>query len=213
MEEMMDTWEKLNKLMEENQTITVETNGFTTNGLVVYYEGIRGLIPASKIDVKRVENLEDYMNVVIDVKVIEADKKNNRLTFSARDVIVEKNRSKREQKIAEINIGDIFEGTVDSLKDFGAFVKNEDGISALLHVSQISSEKRVKSPEEVLKVGDRVKAVVTKNEGGKLSISVKQFEINAKKEAEAAEPDFVYEDGKEEASTSLGSLLADIKLD
>lgn len=214
MEEMMDTWEKLAQLMEENATITVETNGFTTSGLVVYYEGIRGMIPASKIDIRRVENLEDYMNVVIDVKVIEADKKNNRLTFSARDVIVEKNKSNREKKIAAIKVGDSFVGKVDSLKDFGAFVKNSDGISALLHVSQISATKRIKTPDEALSVGDEVNAVVIKAENGKLSISVKQLELEEIRAKEAAEAEeYKYDGGKEEATTGLGALLSGFKFD
>lgn len=208
MEEMQNTWEKLEELIANNTTITVETSGFTTSGLVVYYEGIRGLIPASKIDTKRVENLEDFMNVVIDVKVIEADKSSNRITFSARDVILENEKANKQKLIKTINVGDTVEGTVESIQTYGAFLRLDNGISGLIHISQLSSEKRIKNPEEVLKVGDNVKALVIKNTDGKLSLSIKELEAAQKK---AEEEDFSY-DGGEDISTGLGDLLSKLNI-
>ena len=107
-----------------------------------------------------------------------------------------------------MKIGTVVKGVVESLKPYGAFVDIGDGMTGLVHVSQIS-RKRVKTPEDVLKVGDEVEAKVIAVKDGKISLSMKAL---AEEPEEPAEEVFPYrEDGK--ASTSLGALLKDIKLD
>ena len=100
------------------------------------------------------------------------------------------------------------EGTVESLQTYGAFIDLGDGISGLVHVSQIS-EKRIKSPKAVLSIGDTVKAKVIKNEDGKISLSMKAFNEIAEEKEE--EPDYELPES-EEISTSLGSLFKNLKL-
>lgn len=100
------------------------------------------------------------------------------------------------------------EGTVESLQTYGAFIDLGDGISGLVHVSQIS-EKRIKSPKAVLSIGDTVKAKVIKNEDGKISLSMKA--LNEIAEEKEEEPDYELPES-EEISTSLGSLFKNLKL-
>ena len=111
--------------------------------------------------------------------------------------------------IDQIKVGSIVEGTVESLQTYGAFVSLGNGISGLVHISQIS-EKRIKHPKAVLSVGDTVTAKVIKNEDGKISLSMKALiEVPEEKEEE---PDYELPES-EEISTSLGSLFKNLKLD
>ncbi len=105
-------------------------------------------------------------------------------------------------------MGSIVEGKVESLQTYGAFVDLGDGISGLVHISQIS-EKRIKSPKAVLNIGDTVTAKVIKNEDGKISLSMKALiEVPEEKDEE---PDYELPES-EEISTSLGSLFKNLKL-
>ena len=101
------------------------------------------------------------------------------------------------------------EGVVESLQPYGAFVDLGNGLSGLVHISQIC-EKRIKKPSEVLTVGDKVKVKVTAVKDGKLSLSIKEATDMMAKEIEEV---IELPDSKEEASTSLGALFANIKLD
>ena len=108
----------------------------------------------------------------------------------------------------QTKVGDVMDGTVESLKDYGAFIRLENGLSGLVHVSQIS-DKRVTSPSKVLKEGESVKVKVIAIKDGKLSLSMKAL-IEKSQPEESEEK---YDLPKSESiSTSLGSLLANLKL-
>ena len=124
-------------------------------------------------------------------------------------ILKEKEDAQKREKIDNIKVGSIVEGTVESLQTYGAFIDLGDHISGLVHVSQIS-EKRIKSPKAVLSVGDHVTAKVIKNEEGKISLSMKAL-MEVKEEQE--EPVDFDMPKSEEISTSLGSLLKGLKLD
>ena len=109
-----------------------------------------------------------------------------------------------------ITVGSVLEGTVESLQTYGAFIDLGDGISGLLHISQIS-QKRIKSPKAVLSVGDNVTVKVIKNEDGKLSLSMKAL-MEVPEEEEEEVIDYELPEA-EEATTTLGSLFKNIKLD
>ncbi|MCQ5081106.1 S1 RNA-binding domain-containing protein, partial [Gemmiger formicilis] len=89
--------------------------------------------------------LETYLLKEIEVQVIDADQANNRLVLSARELLKEKEKKAREDQIANLKIGEVLEGTVETLQNYGAFIKLDNGLSGLVHVSQIS-QKRVKLP-------------------------------------------------------------------
>ena len=202
-------WEKLNTLKEEQTVLDVVIKGVVKSGVVAYVEGVRGFIPASKLSLSYVDNLEEYLNKPIQVRVFEVDKEKKRLILSAREILKEKADEERKAKISNVEVGLVTEGIVESLQPYGAFIDLGNGLSGLVHISQIS-EKRIKSCSQVLAVGDKVKVKVIAIKDGKLSLSMKALADVAAKEIEEE----VYELPKAgEATTSLGALFANIKLD
>lgn len=207
--EMMEPgWAKLKEYMDEKKVIEVTVDGVSNGGLVSNVEGVRGFIPASLVALKRVDDLNDYLLKDIRVIVTEVDQASNRLILSAKDVLKNEARAAKKDKINSVKVGTVFDGKVESIKDFGAFVDIGDGLSGLVHVSQIST-KRIKTPEEVLKVGDEVKVKVIAVKDGKLSLSMKALLEEPREEKEE-----VFKLPKaESATTSLGDLFKNIKLD
>lgn len=203
-------WEKIREYKESGEALDVTVKGITNAGVIAYVEGIRGFIPASRLSLGYVEDTEEYLNRQIRVQVIEFDKDSKKLILSARELLREQAEEERKKKISNVQVGLVTEGTVESLQPYGAFVDLGNGLSGLVHISQIC-EKRIKKPSEVLSVGDRVKVKVTAVKDGKLSLSIKETSDMMAKDIEEE----VYEvpDAGEEATTSLGSLFAGIKLD
>ena len=203
-------WDKLNELKDSQQNVTVKITGVTRGGAVAYLEGIRGFIPASKLSLNYVEedDLQDYLNKELEVRVITVDEEDKRLVMSARDILREAAEAERAKKVSNVEVGLVTEGTVETLKDYGAFVNLGNGLSGLLHISQIS-QQRIKHPGAVLKEGQKVKVKIIGVKDGKISLSMKALEDVAAKEIEEE----VFEMPETEAATtSLGSLFAKIKL-
>ena len=203
-------WDKLKELKESGEVLDVVVKGIVNGGVITYVEGVRGFIPASKLALNYVEDTNEYLNKPIQVQVFDIDKEKGRLILSAKEILRAKAEEERKTKISNVQVGLVTEGVVESLQPYGAFVDLGNGLSGLVHISQIC-EKRIKKPSEVLAVGDKVKVKVTAVKDGKLSLSIKEATDMMAKEIEEE----VYElpDSKEEASTSLGSLFANIKLD
>lgn len=204
------SWEKLKELKESQETIDVVVKGIVKGGVIAYVEDVRGFIPASKLALNYVEDTEGYLNKKIQVRVFDVDKENKRLILSAREILREKAEEERKHKISNIEVGLVTEGIVESLQAYGAFVNLGNGLSGLVHISQIC-EKRIKKPSEVLAVGDKVKVKVIAIKDGKISLSIKEASDMMAKEIE--EETYDLPDSKEQATTSLGSLFANIKLD
>ena len=183
-------WNVLESYLEKGTVLPVKVEGIVNGGAIAMVEGIRGFIPASKLSLSYIENLETYLLKDIEVQVIEVDQANNRLVLSAREILKEKEKKAREER----------------LQNYGAFVRFEDGLSGLVHVSQIS-QKRVKLPKDVLSIGDEVKVKVIGIKDGKISLSMKALEEVKE------EPEEKVEIPKSESiGTSLGDLFKNIKL-
>ena len=165
----MDIWEKLEKMKEDKTEFDVTIEGIVKGGAIAYVEGIRAFIPVSKLSLQYVEDPEEFLKKTLTVRVFDVNEEENNLVLSAREVLREKRDAERREKIADIKVGTVLEGTVETLQNYGAFVDLGDGISGLVHVSQIS-QKRIKSPKAVLSVGDKVTVKVIKNEDGKISL-------------------------------------------
>ena len=208
-EAQQDTaWDVLKTYLEEKKELTVKVSEVVNAGVVAYVEGIRGFIPASKLSLNYVEDLNEYLNKEIPVQVFDVVEEDNRLILSARELLREKADEERRAKVSNVEVGLVTEGTVESLQPYGAFVNLGNGLSGLVHISQIS-EKRTKHPSAVLAVGDKVKVKVIAVKDGKLSLSMKALQDVAAQEIEEE----VYElPETEEATTTLGSLFANIKL-
>lgn len=203
-------WDKLKELKDSKEVIDVVVKGIVNGGVIAYVEGVRGFIPASKLALNYVEDTNEYLNKPIQVQVFDIDKEKGRLILSAKEILREKAEEERKTKISNVQVGLVTEGVVESLQPYGAFVDLGNGLSGLVHISQIC-EKRIKKPSEVLTVGDKVKVKVTAVKDGKLSLSIKEATDMMAKEIE--EEVIELPDSKEEASTSLGALFANIKLD
>lgn len=203
-------WDKLKEIQESGEALEVIVKGIVNGGAIAYVEGVRGFIPASKLALNYVEDTEEYLNKPLQVQVIDVDKEKKRLVLSARELLREKAEEERRNKISNIEVGFVTEGTVESLQPYGAFVDLGNGISGLVHISQIC-EKRIKKPSEAVSVGDKVKVKVIAIKDGKLSLSIKEASDLMAKEVE--EETFELSESGEEATTSLGSLFANIKLD
>ena len=202
-------WDKLQELKESKEVLDVVVKGVVNGGVVAYVEGVRGFIPASKLSLQYVEDTNEYLNRPIQVQVFDVEKEEKRLILSAREILREKAEEERKNEVSNLEIGLITEGIVESLQTYGAFVNLGNGLSGLVHISQIC-EKRIKKPSEVLSVGDKVKVKVTGIKDGKISLSIKEASDMMAKEIE--EEVVELPDSGEEATTSLGSLFANIKL-
>ena len=196
-------WDRLKELLESQENVTVKITGVTRGGAVAYLEGIRGFIPASKLALDYVEedDLVNFLNQSIEVRVITADEEDKRLVMSARDILREAADAERARKVSNVEIGLVTEGTVETLKPYGAFVNLGNGLSGMIHISQISHQ-RIKHPGVVLSEGQKVKVKIIDVKDGKISLSMKALEDVAAKEIEEE----TYElPEAEAATTSLGS--------
>ncbi|QOV19429.1 S1 RNA-binding domain-containing protein [Blautia liquoris] len=203
-------WEKLRQLKEDKTILDVTVDGIVNKGVVSYVEGIRGFIPASKLSLGRIEDLNEYLGKEIKVQVLDIDEQKNRLILSRRALLQAEEKEERKAKIDQIIVGTIMEGTVESIKPYGAFVDLGNHLSGLLHVSQIS-QNRIKDPSVVLNVGDPVKVKIIAIKDGKLSLSIKAIDDDAKKAEEDAVKN-VKLPKAEDLTTNLGSLFKNIKL-
>lgn len=129
--------------------------------------------------------------------------------LSAKEILREKAKEEHDHKVAMIVPGTVLEGTVESLQTYGAFIDLKDGLSGLVHISQIC-QRRIKKPSEVLKVGDKVKVKVLNTNDGKISLSMKALEEQQAEEMENIDVK-QYASG-ESVGTSLGDLFAKLNI-
>lgn len=198
-------WDKLKELMNSGEYVDVKISEAVKSGCVAFLEGIRGFIPASKLDLNYVEesDLDSFVGKTLKVKVITADEENRKLVLSGREFLKEQVDAKRAEMISNVEVGLVTEGVVESLQNYGAFVNLGNGMTGLVHISQICNQ-RIAHPSSVLKVGQKVKVKVTAIKDGKLSLSMKALEEIAATEITEEKIEFE-SDG--EATTSLGDLL------
>ena len=198
-------WDVLAGYMEEKKNLSVKVTESVNAGAVAYVEGIRGFIPSSQLDISYVEDASEYVGKVLTVRVITVDKEKEKLILSAKEVMKEQAKEDHDHKVAMIVPGTVLEGTVESLQTYGAFIDLKDGLSGLVHISQIS-QKRIKKPSEVLSVGDVVKVKVLNTNDGKISLSIKAVEEDREAE-EREEFDTAQFSSNESVGTGLGDLF------
>ena len=202
-------WDKLQEAQKTKKVYHVKVAGAVNGGCVAYVEGVRGFIPASKLALEYVEEPADYLNKQLDVQVISVDEEAKRVVLSAKELLLAKVMEEKNKKINKYTVGTVMEGTVEQLKDYGAFVNIGDGITGLVHISQIS-DRRLKHPSQVLKEGDKVKVKIIKIENNKISLSIREAAELTSREVEEEGP-AEYEDNGA-AATGLGALLKGFKL-
>ena len=202
-------WDKLQEAQKTKKVYHVKVAGAVNGGCVAYVEGVRGFIPASKLALEYVEEPADYLNKELDVQVISVDEGAKRVVLSAKELLLAKVMEEKNKKINKYTVGTVMEGTVEQLKDYGAFVNIGDGITGLVHISQIS-DRRLKLRREGCKEGDKVKVKIIKIENYKISLCIREAAELTSREVEEEGP-AEYEDNGA-AATGLGALLKGFKL-
>ena len=204
-------WNVVKGYMDNKTRLHIKIEGIVNGGAIAMVEGLRGFIPASHLEIGYVEDTNPYLGKTVEAKVITADPEKNRLVLSVKEVLYDKKRAEKEQRINAIEAGAVLTGKVESLMPYGAFIDLGDDISGLVHISQIA-QKRIESPAEVLKVGQEVNVKVLKVENGKISLSMKALEEVAPEEEDTNGEETVSYKDEGDATTGLGALLAGLKL-
>jgi small subunit ribosomal protein S1 len=174
--------------VSEGQIIEVTVTGSNKGGLECQVAGIRGFIPMGQVSIYRVENPEELVGQRLACVVTEASRERRNLVLSHRAVMERERNEQREKMLTELAPGQIREGIVRSLKDFGAFV-DLGGVDGLVHVSQLSWD-RVNHPGEVLEVGQKIKVRIEKfdKDTGKVALSYREVGTNPWQNAESKFP-------------------------
>ena len=174
-------WDEIAAKLESGEIITVLPYDANRGGLLVEYEGIRGFLPVSQLSAEHyprvgssdkdeiLQRLNGLVNKEIKARILDADRKANKLIFSEKEAVKE-GLAERFQKLS---IGDTVKGIVTGVVDFGVFV-NVEGIEGLIHISEISWE-RVNNPADYVKVGQTVEAKIIAIDKERLSLSMKQL--------------------------------------
>lgn len=167
------TWYKVIDAFQNQETITAQVVDRVKGGLVVDL-GVRGFVPATHVGNGKLRNLEKYVGQPLEVKIIELDRERKKVVLSNRVAEDQRREAVKDQLFDEVKAGQVVEGTVRRLADYGAFV-DLGGIDGLLHISEMSW-MRISHPKEVLKEGQSVKVMVLRldSETGKISLGLRQ---------------------------------------
>jgi small subunit ribosomal protein S1 len=150
-------WRRIEAAAESGEPVTGAVIEVVKGGLIIDL-GVRGFLPASLVDIRRVPNLDEYMGTNIECKVIELNRSRNNVVLSRRAVLEEQRKEDRERILDRLQPGQVVEGTISNIVDFGAFV-DLDGIDGLIHISELSWS-HVNHPSEILNIGDTVNVKV-----------------------------------------------------
>ncbi|WP_440767632.1 30S ribosomal protein S1 [Lactiplantibacillus plantarum] len=204
--EARKVWDDVEKEYEAGHTIKAPVTQVVKGGLVVD-AGVRGFIPASMIDDHYVEDLNAYKGQELELKIIEIEPSENRLILSHRAAVEKQREAQREEALKTLQAGDVVEGKVARLTNFGAFV-DLGGIDGLVHVSEISYE-RVEKPADVLKVGQEVtvKILSVDADRERVSLSIKATLPEPWDGIEEKAPQGAVLDGKVKRLTSFGAFV------
>ena len=205
-----EKWQEVKQLQADHAVVNVKIKEIVKGGAVAYLDELRAFIPASQLSLQYVEDLAPFQGRQLNVRVITVDPEKQKLVLSAKEILREQEKKAHDHKVAMIVPGTILNGTVESLQPYGAFVALQDGLSGLVHISQIC-EKRIKKPSEVLKAGDKVKVKVLNTNDGRISLSIKAADENAQAE-EIEDTDAKQYSSGDSLGTSLGDLFAKLKL-
>lgn len=203
-------WDKLKELLETKEVVSVKLQSAVNGGMIAYLEGIRAFVPASQLSLAYVEDLESWVGKTVDVIVITVDEDKKRLVLSARELLWQREQEEKQQRLNSLQKGLVTTGVIEKIAPYGCFVNIGEGLTGLVHISQICG-KRIQSPNEVVKLGEEVKVKILDVKDGKISLSIKAVEEREEVVEEIEEAPVEYH-SEGEASTGLASLLAGIKL-
>ncbi|MEH7075617.1 30S ribosomal protein S1 [Neobacillus drentensis] len=166
-------WENLEKQFLSGEIFETEVKDVVKGGLVVDL-GVRGFVPASLVEAHFVEDFSDYKGRILTFKIVELDKEKNRLILSHRAVVEQEKGKQKQNRLSAVQVGQIIDGTVQRITDFGAFV-DIGGIDGLVHISQLSYD-HVDKPSDVVHEGQQVqvKVLSVDRDNERISLSIKE---------------------------------------
>jgi small subunit ribosomal protein S1 len=166
-------WRRIEGAAESGEPVEGTVIEVVKGGLILDL-GVRGFLPASLVDIRRVQNLDEFMGQKLECKVIELNRSRNNVVLSRRAVLEEERKEVREQILGRLESGQVVEGKISNIVDFGAFVDLE-GIDGLIHISELSWS-HVNHPSEVVSIGDtvRVKVLDIDKDRQRISLGLKQ---------------------------------------
>ncbi len=166
-------WRRIEASAESGEAVEGTVIEVVKGGLIIDL-GVRGFLPASLVDIRRVPNLDEYMGTKIETKVIELNRSRNNVVLSRRAVLEEERKEVRQQILDRLQPGLVVEGQISNIVDFGAFV-DLDGIDGLIHISELSWS-HVNHPSEILNIGDtvQVKVLDIDRDRQRISLGLKQ---------------------------------------
>src|SRR4051794_19476409 len=166
-------WRKIEHAADSGEVVPGTVIEVVKGGLILDL-GVRGFLPASLVDIRRVQNLDEFMGQTLEAKVIELNRSRNNVVLSRRAVLEEERKEVREQILGRLQPGQVVEGKISNIVDFGAFV-DLDGIDGLIHISELSWS-HVNHPSEVVSIGDtvRVKVLDIDRDRQRISLGLKQ---------------------------------------
>jgi len=166
-------WQRIEEAHQDQRTVEGPVIEVVKGGLIIDI-GLRGFLPASLVDIRRVRNLDSFMGQRLECKVIELNRSRNNVVLSRRAVLEEERKEERHRILTTLQEGDIVTGTISNLVDFGAFVDLE-GIDGLIHISELSWN-HVDHPSEVVEVGEevQVKVLEVDRDRERISLGLKQ---------------------------------------
>lgn len=168
------TWSKLRKAFEKGEVITATAIERVKGGLLVDL-GVRGFVPASHVARRSVRNLEEFVGEPLRLKIIEFDRARNKVVLSQKIVLEEEYENQKNFIFKELREGQIYQGRVARITDFGVFVNLGGGVDGLVHLSELSWS-RIKNPKEVVAIGDIIEVMILKLDPDKerISLSLRQ---------------------------------------
>jgi small subunit ribosomal protein S1 len=166
-------WRKIEIAADSGEPVEGSVIEVVKGGLILDL-GVRGFLPASLVDIRRVHNLDEFMGQTLECKVIELNRSRNNVVLSRRAVLEEERKEVREQILGRLEPGQVVEGKISNIVDFGAFV-DLDGIDGLIHISELSWS-HVNHPSEVVAIGDtvRIKVLDIDRDRQRISLGLKQ---------------------------------------
>src|SRR5213592_125683 len=199
-------WKRIEQAAESGEPVNGRVIEVVKGGLILDL-GVRGFLPASLVDIRRVQDLDEFLGQELRAKVIELNRSRNNVVLSRRAVLEEERKDQRQRILDKLNPGDVVEGQISNIVDFGAFV-DLDGMDGLIHISELSWS-HVNHPSEVLEIGQtvNVKVLDIDRERQRISLGLKQTQADPWQQVLEAYKEGDVVDGKVTKVVTFGAFV------
>src|SRR3989344_1561981 len=183
--QMTTAWQDIKEKMEKNEIVTTTVININKGGLICEISGVQGFLPLSQLSpdhypkveggdtTKIVQALQKFKGQQLNVKIIDFSESDNKLIVSEKAI----SEDLAKEELKKLKVGDLIEGEITEVTDFGAFVKLSDNLDALIHSSEIDW-KFIEDPREILHTGDKIKTKIINLDGGRVALSLKALKPN-----------------------------------